>query len=287
MKKKILVSITILWILFLFIAGGSYIYFLNEFTLEPIHKILHLPPGYESMDGMKIAFFTDLHLLDTSKDQQKLRYIIQRINIEQPDIILYGGDLIATENLEIRMAPTWSIARLRKLQAKYGVFAVTGNHDWIHSAGKDLIKRMTQTGIQVLDNQSVIIEGKCNVIGIQDEDGPAGCRPELALKGIDPNLPTIALLHRPEYYTYFPHNVKIFFAGHTHGGQINLPWIKQKFLEHVNEGEFGELEYNYETGQKLFISSGIGTSWIRIRINCPPQIIFFTCRKSEDEKDVK
>lgn len=292
--KKRSIKIFVRYILLLTVAIilailGGYLYFLNRFDLQVIRFNVVLPTGYERLDGIKIVLFSDIHMLDSAKDLSNLKKCIKAINSEKPDIILFAGDLIATENMEWRLSPARIISRLRTLKSQYGVYAVTGNHDWYDDEGKNLVRCLTKVGISVLDNTSVTIPGKCNIVGVQDECGNSGPRPDEAMRNTDSALPTIALMHRPEYWELFPETVKLFFAGHTHGGQINLPLLKHLLLKQNGSEEYPENHYYLPgaKGRRLFISYGIGTSGFRVRVNCPSDILIFNLQIKKHEKDSK
>ncbi len=272
-------------VLLCFAGIGIYWCLLEQFDLQVVRTSVSLPEGYKNLAGMKIVLFSDLHMIDTTKDLARFRQCIRRINAEKPDLILFAGDLVASDNLETLLPPARIIARMRNLRAKYGVFAVTGNHDWYSSDGKILTQKLQQTGIQVLDNRTVTIPGKFNLTGVQDTAGPDGPKAAKAMRGTAPELPTLALIHRPHYWTLFPSSVKLFFAGHTHGGQIQLPVFREILLHHNGCSAYPEHCYSFPGNRKMFITYGIGTSWIRVRIECPPEIMIITCKETPEHEN--
>ncbi|GEM_PF-5549951 len=279
--KKILLGLLGVFVL-LFLAGvGFYFYAASRFDLVMRKSELPLPEGYEKLDGIKIVLISDLHMTDAFDDLQHFREIVKKINQEEPDIILFAGDFIATDNVERPLSPSRIITRMHMLHAKYGIYAVTGNHDWYSEAGETVSRELRQVGIHLLDNDCATIPGICNIVGVQDQEGPQGVQAERAMQKIAPALPTIALVHRPEYWEAFPGDVKIFFAGHTHGGQLRLPIVRDILLKHTDEEKYPDHDCVLPDYRQLHITYGIGTSWIRVRINCPPEVRLFVCRKGK------
>ena len=280
--KKILYSLFLGFIILIILTGvGVYWYCFSHTEFVVRQSELVLPPGYEKLDGIKIVLVSDLHMTDAFNDLERFREIVRQINKEEVDFVFFTGDFIATRNVEWPMSPSRVITRMRTINAKYGIFVVTGNHDWYSDVGEVLCRELRQVGIYLLDNDCVTIPGICNLVGVQDEYGPQGVHADAAMLKIDPQLPTIALIHRPGYWEHFPAEVKLFFAGHTHGGQICLPVVRDILLMLNRQKQYSDHDYKLPQERQLHISYGIGTTWLRVRINCPPEIRVFVCRKGK------
>ena len=107
-----------------------------------------------SLSGLKIALVSDLHI---NPHQQKwLEEVVSKVNEQKPDIILLGGDFVKGHKLESSMDINKIAKNLGNLKAKYGIYAVLGNHDWWYG-GQNVAQALEQNGIKVLNNQNILI----------------------------------------------------------------------------------------------------------------------------------
>jgi len=185
-------------------------------------------------------------------------------------------------------------------EANIPTYAVLGNHDYgIKNKGVEpdpkLAAQLTQSlediGIDVLSNEAVTIplqnkESDLYVVGV-DSHWAKSDRIDSALAQVPDNSPRIALMHNPDSFLAFPANTAPFaMAGHTHGGQIRLPYLPQwswlSFAkdDRVIADEWVNKDYG-NAGNKMYVNRGIGFSDIPIRINCAPEITFFTLKSKE------
>lgn len=176
-----------------------------------------------AMGGLVIAQLTDLHIGPTLREPF-VEEIVERTNALHPDIIAITGDLVdgSVEQLRDLVAP---IARLR---AKYGVYFVTGNHEY-YSGVEDWVSEIRRLGIRVLRNERVTIGEGANcfdLVGLDDEHADRivpGAGPDLdrALTGRDPSRELVLLAHQPKaVHRAEKHDVGLQLSGHTHGGQV-------------------------------------------------------------------
>lgn len=171
---------------------------------------------------IRILQIADLHLSQLIS-AKKVKEIINLANSTSPDIIVLVGDIIDSPEYKIAS----SLALLKELKAKYGVYFVLGNHEYIHNANKSLEIINNLGNIKPLVNSSIIIDNNINLIGVSDLHGirEGYLEPDIALatKHINPALPSILLSHQPNIIKHFsPKDTKIdlILSGHTHGGQI-------------------------------------------------------------------
>jgi predicted MPP superfamily phosphohydrolase len=156
------------------------------------------------------------------------------------------------------------------------VFAVLGNHDsWFDH---DRVKRaLEQNGIPVIEESAVRIEtpaGPLWVAGISDlwtgvHDVQA------ALAAVKDDAPVILLTHNPDVFPDVPRRVALTLAGHTHGGQVRLPFIGRPIVP----SQFGQryaAGHVIEDGRHLFVATGTGTSILPVRFRVPPDITVLT-----------
>ncbi len=226
---------------------------------------------------LRIAIVSDLHVGAPHIDLARVDDIVARINAGNPDLVLLLGDFVIHGVLLGDFVPPGAFApRLAKLRAKHGVYAVLGNHDWWYD-GEEVRRALEQAGIGVLENEAVaILRGNSRVwiAGIADDvtrvPDPVG-----TVAGIAAGDPVIVAAHNPAVFLDTPGRVAVTLAGHSHGGQIFVPWLGAI----VTPGR-APLRYDYghirEFGRDLLITSGIGTSILPVRINMPPEIVFLT-----------
>jgi predicted MPP superfamily phosphohydrolase len=176
-----------------------------------------------ALGGLVIAQLTDLHIGPTLRTPF-VDEVVMRTNALHPDVIAITGDLVdgTVEQLREIVAP------LGQLHAKYGVFFVTGNHEY-YSGVEQWAEELTRLGIRVLRNERVTIgEGKDSfeLVGIDDEHASQvvpGAGPDLerALLGRDPSRELVLLAHQPKsVHRAQRHDVGLQLSGHTHGGQL-------------------------------------------------------------------
>lgn len=251
----------------------AFVLFIWSFIVEPkMLKITEYMLQEEDLKGLKIVFAGDLHI--KPNQEKRLAEIIERINAQNPDIILFAGDFAAGHKKGSTLPFDIYAKHLKNLSAKYGVYSVMGNHDYW--AGYDSVKNMLETvGIKVLANnntQLTLSNGKkLNIAGVEDlQMGIPDVKK--ALIGTENNL-TIFLTHSPDIFVEVPKsNVALTLAGHVHGGQIRLPFVGAIIIpsKYGNKYSQGLIE---ENERKMIVTRGIGTSILPVRFNCPPEIV--------------
>ncbi|TLD41631.1 MAG: hypothetical protein JETT_2118 [Candidatus Jettenia ecosi] len=238
---------------------------INDITI----KINALPKRFE---GMTIAQLSDIHH-GKYVPREFIRRCVRKVNALSPDIIVLTGDYIHnSDNFLLPVAK-----ELAELQAKEGIFAVVGNHDNKGSASDALRKK----GIHVLINRHIPLYRKKDYIFIAGIDDLWEGEVNLGttLNGMD-NKPKILLSHNPDIMEMIQHrDIDFVIAGHTHGGQVNLPFYgslvtSSKFCIRYASGLFRE-------GKTImYVNKGIGTSCLPIRFCARPEITLFTLRNS-------
>ena len=169
------------------------------------------------------------------------------------------------------MPPEKIAAELRKLQAQNGIFAVLGNHDW-YLDGEKVRQALQQAGIPVLENENISLQtgrGELTIAGAADYTMRI---PDLekTLKGA--HAPVLLVTHSPDIFPQVPKNVMLTLAGHTHGGQVAVPFIGPLLIP----SDFGRRYAGgliEEDGKKMIVGRGLGTSLLPVRFNCPPEIV--------------
>ncbi len=225
-----------------------------------------LPPP---LDGLRIALLTDIHHSALVPAEDVAEAVDLAMSL-RPDLIVMGGDYVTYGNREF-VGPVAEL--LSPLQAPHGVFAILGNHD----DDRDMPAALTRTGMTVLKDQRtrLTIKGEgLELAGIRFWTR----RPSdlvRVLRGAKDT--TLLLAHDPRRLSEAAAlNVPAVLSGHTHGGQVVLPGVgmivKNRFP--VVAGLGGR------DNTRIFVSRGIGTVYVPVRINCPPEVALITLRPS-------
>lgn len=237
---------------------------------------------------LRIVALSDLHAMQPWMPVSRIERIVERANALAPDLIVLLGDYVAgMQRFRYDTVPIadWAKA-LGALRAPLGVYSVLGNHDWWEDA-KGVRAGLENAGIAVLENEAVKLS----------KDGRrfwlAGLGDQLAMRqraggfrGVDDlpatmaqisgdDDPAILLAHEPDVFVRVPARVTLTLSGHTHGGQVLLPFVGRP----VVPSRFGErFAYGHivEGGRHLIVSSGLGLSGLPFRFMVPPEIAAIT-----------
>ncbi len=233
------------------------------------------------LDGFTIAQLSDFHY-DPYFSVHPLRASIEIVNALHPQLIVLTGDFVSVplfgepEKGALMAAPCAEL--LKKMSAPYGLWAVLGNHD-AFSDPDQVTSALRAEGIQVLLNQSTPIEsngGRFWLSGVDDVLG-RGADLDGALHNIPSTEATILLAHEPDFadrVARYPVDLQL--SGHSHGGQVRLPFYGPLYLP--------DLAKKYIRGLfkiralTLYTNPGIGTVSVPVRFHCPPEITLFTLR---------
>jgi predicted MPP superfamily phosphohydrolase len=225
-------------------------------------------------DNIRIAFLADLHSSNYGEGQKEL---LDCINKQAPDIILFGGD-IADDKLPHE---NWMTV-LEKLAASYPCYFVTGNHEYWSSDAEFIRQTVNRYGINILEGEcsTVSINGqKINICGIDDfVIGEKEYNRQLknTIVNRDISLFSILLAHRPEHINrYLNYKFDLILSGHTHGGQWRIPFILNGLFA-PDQGFFPKYAGGkYKHGSTLHIvSRGLSKNSTRIpRIFNPPELV--------------
>jgi uncharacterized protein len=235
---------------------------------------------------LRIGVIADIHMAAPHMTAARLKSIVARMNAEQPDVVLLLGDFAGDEEpAAVRADPTRSmvlkgLTPLRALKARFGVWAVLGNHDWWDD-GEAIEAQLTAQNVQVLENAAARVArpgGPFWIGGLADYDSKRQLPSYLdTLSHVDGPEPVIVMSHWPDPFGAAPERVALTLAGHTHCGQVNLPYVGRLFAasEGAEKWPCGLYE---ERGRKLYVSGGGGVSIVPVRFNQPPEIAVLTLR---------
>jgi predicted MPP superfamily phosphohydrolase len=268
-------------IAFIIIAAAAAICILYGFLVEPKllferrfsldlenGEVAELTQTDDPAHRLKIVTLADLHI-GYGTPISYIEKLVSEVNAEAPDLILFTGDLKTRSTYLDKRIPE-AIAALSKLEAKYGKFAVYGNHDTF-SAFSEIMKKsgftlLTNDGENLEINGQTVFIGGVNSLSLSPNA-------EKAIKNYkNPDI-GIILAHEPDLAREFSGKTQnaLILSGHLHGGQINLPILTKWWLTSGGKGNLMiDGFYNFG-GNKVYVSSGIGMSVIPARFNAPPQ----------------
>ncbi|NDV79076.1 metallophosphoesterase [Dysgonomonas sp. 511] len=280
MSKKIKIFILLLLIILpCLIMGYAHYEAMNVQIKEMVFSHKDIPPAF---DGKKVVFVSDIHF-NRYFAEKELASLVNRINGLNPDVILLGGDYISSDTLDV--APLF--ASLAKLQAKYGVYSVLGNHD--HWEDASLMQAgLENSGIHIADNNSFWIKEGADSIkigGVGDfwEDEQLI---ENTINDIKTSDFCILLSHNPDYMEVLDsEEVDLMLSGHTHAGQGTFFGLWAPIMPSSMHQEYIQTGQKYRYGWKqkgeisLYVSSGVGMGKIPFRFFAWPEIAAITLKK--------
>lgn len=276
-------------ILRVIVYGGALALLLWAFWLEPSSLRLReyelpLARWPQEQAGLRIALLSDLHAGSPYINGAKLDRIVALTLEAKPDLILLAGDFVINDIPGGRYMPPERIAaHLAGLRAPLGVYAVPGNHEHRREDTAELHAAFERHGITMVDGRLLKLHhGRFQFWLTGFDSLPDGLqRParQIGLSYYD-TLPLIALAHDPNDYRKLREPVRqrihLFLAGHTHGGQVQLPFFGPVMLHLWHDSPYTAGHYREESD--LFITSGIGTSNLPARFRVPPEIAMLTLR---------
>ncbi|MCD7975906.1 MAG: metallophosphoesterase [Tannerellaceae bacterium] len=231
---------------------------------EVINIVINKRP--ENQDNLKIVAISDIHLgYGTTKSM--LKQYVEKINEQQPDLILIGGDLIDNSVRPLRHAKMEE--ELRQLKAPLGIYMVPGNHEYI-SGIQPSIDFIQQTPIQLLIDSVITLPNQIQIVGRDDRANPSRASLDLLMKQVDPELPVILLDHQPYHLQEAVQaGIDLQFSGHTHRGQI---WPVSLLTDKIFELSHGYLR---KENSHLYVSSGLSLWGPPFRIGTQSELVVF------------
>jgi hypothetical protein len=266
-------------------ATGAYAGAIEPFGLKVTPYAL-TPPGWRSGHKLTVTVIADLHAGYPDMPLPQIRHVIETANALQSDLIVLLGDFKAWYHFKFTPVDDadWS-RELARLEAPLGKWAVLGNHDWWHDL--DGVRgALADVHIPLLENDAVLLGpagrqfwlaglgdqlahqiGRGQFQGVDDLPG--------TLARIHTDDPILLLAHEPDIFVSVPPRVSLTLSGHTHGGQVRLPFV----WEHFVPSQYGtRFAYGHvvENDRHLIVSGGLGTSIIPARFGVPPEIVHIT-----------
>jgi predicted MPP superfamily phosphohydrolase len=257
-------------------------------ALEAAHELVITnyrlsPSAWPKGQRLTITVVADLHAGGPNMGVERVRQVVDAANELGSDLTVVLGDFFATHHFVTERVPhpVWA-AELARLHAPLGVYSILGNHDWWYDI--DGVRRaLDKVRLPLMQNDAILL-------------GPPGRRFWLAglgdqiayrlgpsrFKGVDdlPSTlarirtddPVILIAHEPDIFTEVPERVALTIAGHTHGGQIRLPFVPAVWAPSAYGARFA-YGHIVESGRNMIVSGGLGCSMVPLRFGVPPEIV--------------
>lgn len=272
--KKIFSFIFI--IIFIVFSALIYARFIEPNLLTVRYENMSSSLLNEDADKLKILLFSDTHI-SSHFDENDLKRAVERINEEAADIVVFGGDLIDEFNTyenKDNINEIWEI--LSEIKAPSGKYAVYGNHDYGGGAERVYAQIMENSGFMLLKNEKIQLNDyNINIIGM--DDSIFGDYDRETITGmLDKDRCNIVLSHEPDVIDFLlEYDADLFLSGHSHGGQINLPFLDSLPLL-AKKYTRGLYSFDNFRQTKLYVNIGLGTSQIPMRFMAVPELTVIT-----------
>jgi uncharacterized protein len=248
---------------------------------EPRRLVVHrrtlwLPHWPARYDRLVVVVASDFHAGGPHVDGARVERIARRLARAKPDLALLLGDFVDHRVLGGGNEPPEAVGRaLAPLRPPLGIWGVLGNHDWNYG-GERVREGLEASGVQVLEDDAVEIAHNLWLAGLAD---PTERRPEphKAFGAVPEGAALLVLLHDPDLFPSVPERAALTVAGHTHGGQVDLPLIKNLVIPSRFGGRY-DRGVKEERGRLLLVTSGVGESRWPIRLRRPPEALVLTLR---------
>lgn len=273
----------------------AYAYFIEPSRLVVNEYEMGVKGWDPAFDGFRVAVISDIHGGSNGITPQYLRGLVAKVNEADVDAVFLLGDYVSRDPFDharLLMSPEEVVENLSGMRGKYGVFVVLGNHDELF-ATEALVQAFGRTGYRVLNGKlaEVVLNSaeKLRIYGLQDHTNigiwknfSGNVKRDLVPTDGTGNL--IVLQHSPDVVPVITGDLlispdlKMMFAGHTHGGQVWLPIIGRPIVPSMFGQKFAAGHVRSD-GIDVFVTTGVGTSILPFRFLVTPEIAVVTIRR--------
>lgn len=266
-KTKRITALIVLILVTVTVVGG---YINTKVIITKTYKMgIHKNAG--ELKSLNVAMASDIHL-GTIIGKSFLNKLVTEINKLNPDIILLAGDIIDEDLAAVIKNNVGE--ELIRLKSKYGVYAITGNHEYIGGV-EEAYRYLIAHGVNVLRDEKIKIDNAFYVVGREDRSirqFAGKQRKELKdlLTGVDKSFPVILMDHQPfKLNEALENEIDLQISGHTHFGQL---WPLNFIIEKIYELSWG---YGVNGNTHYYVSCGVGCWGPPVRTGSRPEIINF------------
>jgi predicted MPP superfamily phosphohydrolase len=271
------------------LATGSY-----AVAIEPRFRLVTTryairPPHWPAGGGsVRVAALADLHACEPWMPVPRVAEIVAAANALRPDLIVLLGDYVASIQHRLLtgvVSPAEWAGALAQLSAPLGVHAILGNHDWWTGVAP-VRAALAANRIPVLENDATLISPAAApsfwLAGLADQlayvyshhhrQKGADDLPGTLARIPEDGRPIVLLAHEPDIFPLVPPRVSLTLAGHTHGGQVDLPLIGRPVIpsRYGSRYAYGHI---VEDDRHLLVSGGLGCTGLPLRLGVPPEIV--------------
>ncbi|QSQ20791.1 metallophosphoesterase [Pyxidicoccus parkwayensis] len=237
-------------------------------------RTVRIPGLPKELDGYRIGQLSDVHC-GPHVPEEKVAGWVSRLNALDLDLVAVTGDLITHGDSHVD-----AVARaLGGLRAKDGVYACMGNHDYF-TDGEHVVRALERNGLTVLRNRGVTVERGGARLYVAGVDDTWTSRHDMAraLAARPDGVPTVLLAHDPDLFPQAQaRGVELTLSGHTHGGQLSVPWVRRLSLARLMTRWTAGM---YRLGRSwLYVNRGVGTTGPPVRLGAPPELAVITLRR--------
>ncbi len=277
------------------IGALSYASYVEPRTLLVREIDMALPTMPETLDGVTIAFMSDLHVGGPGDPIGSINRVLSTLQRLQPDLILLGGDFYDNGKREDH-EPDWS-----RFPAIAPTFGIPGNHDYYRDEAnsRKVMEHLADCGIQMLRNANADVETGRGVVRLLGLDDPYTGRADFGRATNDltnDQHPTIMLVHAGLVADYLPiASADLILSGHTHGAQVAFSPFKRTgpfdvfwWLDVIKGLPISPYRQGFfrVRGSILYVGNGLGTTSYGVRLMAPPEIAIFRLYRGTGNPDV-
>lgn len=234
---------------------------------------LELPGWPQALRGLRAAVVGDLHVGAPHVGMERLARVVERVNAAAPEVVFLLGDYVTGRIAGARAVEPGAIAaHLAALRAPLGVYAVLGNND-----DARVERALRSAGLRVLENDVAWVRRGGVALAIAGVGEVRRGNPDLGavLRALPEQAAAILLTHSPDLFPAVPGSIALTIAGHTHGGQLNIPLLRRALVPSLFGARY-RAGHIIEHGRHLYVTRGVGTSLLPVRLGAPPEIALLT-----------